>query len=216
MTVSPRWAASFAVAVLTTAPNVWADVGDWNADYEPPPAVRRSDFMAALHLVGVVGEASGFPNKAAQIGDPEFEAQTGFSWGGGGALWVGVAPRDWFTFAVGLNLTSLHSSSLSAPGTFFGVQVQAFPLFDQGVDLQDLGAFAEFGAGTRNIERDNKTVAEGGFLSVVGFGASYERLRLGNHVSAGPVIEYMHEFSLTLTSNIVLGGVRAVFYGGPG
>jgi hypothetical protein len=193
-----------------------ADVGDSDAQYLPERSSRRDGFTAGFHLGGALGGVSGYPNEVAKIDNPAYEQNTGFGGGMGGALWLGLTPRDFFTFGLGLNQLAVAGNGVRSTGTAFMVHAEVFPAFYEGRFYEDLGLFLEAGAGPRNVQDDsNDVVADGGFMSFVGMGAFWEGLRLGDHFSLGPVVEYTHQFSLTLTSNVALVGLRFSYTGGP-
>jgi hypothetical protein len=213
---SPRFAAlTLAAAFGSVAPHALADVGDSDADYVPEPATRRADFTIGTHIGAAFGRAVGYPNKVEKIDNPRYEANTGLGAGFGGALWIGAALRDWFTFGVGLGQTSVDGSSLTSSGTYFLAHIEGFPLFYQDPFFQDLGVYAEFGAGGRDVNDGSDAVGEGGVMSFVGAGVFWEPLRLGSNFSAGPMLEVTHMFSQSLTSTIGLAGLRLAYYSGP-
>lgn len=204
------------VGLLAAASPARADVGDAESNYNPGRAARRSDFVAAASFGGVVGAASGYPNELTKLNDPRYEADTGFAAGAGGSVFIGGALRDWLVFGIGVSSSTMGGNGLRSTGTAFVFHVEGYPLFAYGGPFQDLGVFGEFGAGGRSIHRDGATAAEGGFLSVVSVGAVYEALRLGTHLSAGPILQLSHQWSQSLTADVLVGGLRLAFYGGPG
>jgi hypothetical protein len=205
------------LALAVSASPARADVGDSESNYTPEPSTRRSDFTMGLHVGGAIGNVDGYPNEAAKLDVPEFEQSTGAGLGGGAALWVGLTPRDYFTFGLGLNRLELDGNGVKSIGTEFGVHIEVYPAFYQGGALEDLGVFLEAGAGPRTVvDSAGETVADGGFMSFVGMGAFWEPLRLGSHFNFGPFVEYTRQFSWTLTSNIVVIGARTTFFSGPG
>jgi hypothetical protein len=211
----PVPAALIVLAALgTLGTSAHADVGDHEADYVPEPAARREGFTLGTHLGASFGSAVGYPNEVEKVDRPEFEANTGFGGGFGGALWLGATLRDWFTFGVGLGQTNVNGGSLTSTGTYFLAHIEGFPLFYQDPFFEDLGVFGEFGAGGRDVNDGSDAVGEGGAMSFAGAGVFWEPLRLG-HFSMGPVLEVTHMFSQSLTSTIGLGGLRVSYYSGP-
>jgi hypothetical protein len=194
------------------------DGGDaWESNYDPGKAQRRSEFAMGFLLGGAAGNVSGYPNEILKIDDPKYEANTGFGGGLSGGLWVGGALRDWLVFGVGLSLGTVAGNGYRSSGTSFVFHIESYPLFPQGGAWQDLGLLAEFGAGGRTITRGATTsAAEGGLMSVATFGVVYEALRLGSHVSAGPLVQVTYQGSQSLTATFATIGLRASFYGGPG
>lgn len=186
----------------------------WNPGRNEKPATRRSDFTIGLSGGLLVGDARGYPNDVDKIGNPADFAGTGFGAGGGGALWVGGALKDWFTVGVGISGGDFRGNGLRASGGGFVFHIETFPLFYQGGVWRDLGLMADFGAGSEQVKRGNDTAADGGSMSVVGFGALWEAWHFG-HFASGPTLEYQRLFSPSATVDSVLGGMRIVYYGGP-
>jgi hypothetical protein len=210
------WSLAAGAMMALVASPAFADVGDWQSNYEPEPSSRRDGLTIGAHFGAALGNAAGYPNEVAKLGRPEFEANTGFGAGAGGALWLGLSPRDFFTFGVGLNQLHLAGDGYESVGTAVMVHIEVFPAFYQGRFFEDLGVFIEAGAGPRSITSGGEEAAYGGFMSFIGAGAFWEGLRLGEHFSAGPVLQYTHQFSLTLDSHIALVGARFTYGSGPG
>jgi hypothetical protein len=221
-------------ALLVWARPALADLGtgddNWESGYDPGKQKRRSDFTAGLGLGPVAfGSASGYPNEVAKIGDPKYEANTGFGGGNATSLWIGVAFRDWMVFGVGAHFYTIQSTKcpvfltqsgapddcVAAYGGAFMMHIEAFPFFYRAPALENLGIFTEMGAGTRNIARGSHVIAEGGFLAFLSLGVAYEPIRVGDHLSFGPYIQGSHEFSETLRDDQLVIGFRGVYYGGP-
>jgi len=214
-----------AIAAIGGAP----DDGNWDSGYDPGKQKRRSDFTAGLAWAPIAfGSASGYPNEVAKLGDPKYEATTGFGGGVSTALWFGVAFRDWLVFGVGFrpytllgkecNPFSLDDTSeqcVRSQGAVFMTHIEAFPLFYVAPALQDLSVFMELGAGGRNIKRGPATIADGGSMAFLSLGVAFEPINLWNHLSMGPFIQGSHEFSESLKADQFVIGFRAVYYGGP-
>lgn len=205
-----------ALAVLGHASAVRADVGDWKSNYVPDTSSRREGLAFGLHLGAAVGDVTGYPNEVAKIDVPRFESSTGIGAGPGAALWIGLSPRDFFTFGLGYGQFNVSGNGVSSKGELFLVHMEAFPLFYRGSFYEDLGLFLEGGAGPRTIVDDSgDTTADGGFMSFIGVGTFWEGLRMGTHFSAGPVVQYTHQFSQPLRSHIALVGLRLSYTAAP-
>jgi hypothetical protein len=205
------------VGLLLAVRPARADTGEWESSYDPGKAERRSDFAVGLLVGGAAGAVSGYPNELTKIDDPKYRANTGLGGGASGGLWVGGALRDWFVFGVGLAIGNVAGSGYRSSGTTFVFHLETYPLFSQGGAWKDLGLLGEFGAGGRSITKGATTsAAEGGLLSVATVGVVYEPLRLGSHLSAGPLVEFTYQGSQSLTATFATIGLRASFYGGPG
>jgi hypothetical protein len=189
------------------------DTGHWDGGYDKT-AKRRSDVTLGASAGYGLGGGLGYPNKIGQIDNPTYETTTGIGTGGGATFWLGGALRDWFTFALGGTFSSINSSNSKLSGGGFVFRLEAFPLFSQGAGWQDLGFSGNFGIGTATIKEGGQEKADGGSISIVGLGAFHETWRPG-HFTLGPMVEYTHTFSQTLSSHAVLAGLRIAFYSGP-
>jgi hypothetical protein len=168
-------------------------------------------------MTAMVGNVSGYPNDANKIGVAKYHADGGAMGGAGGCFWLGGALRDWFVVGVGFTGTTIagRDATLSTGGAFL-LHLEGFPLFYQGGALRDFAVMADFGTGSRNLLKGSVTTAEGGTTSYAALGLLYEPIRVGKHVSAGPVVQFAYQFSETLKAALVMGGVQIAYYGGPG
>lgn len=178
-------------------------------DYDAPPTQRRGGFTAGLSYAPGFLAATGYPNKLDEIGAPEFERSvSGF--GSGSSLWLGGALRDWLVFGIGVGSRTNPDQTFTSGGLVF--RVEAFPLYSLGGTYRDLGVLGEFGGGGSTISEDDETVADGGFTSLVGLGVFWEPWQFW-HFSAGPVAQYTHEFSQSMSAHAATLGLRMAFYG---
>jgi hypothetical protein len=186
---------------------------EWDGGYGIH-AERRSGFAMGADFGLGFGNVDGYPNNAVKLNDPRYESDTGFALGSIGKAWLGGNPRDWFTFALGLELLSLRGNDLVARGGAFILRTELFPLWQLGGRYRDLGVYGDFGLGVlRNREHD-QVRADGGSLGVVGLGVFHETLRFG-HVTLGPTLGYSAYFSETLKGHVGQLGLRASFTSGP-
>lgn len=214
---APLLLGTLACASLLSARPALADKDEAESSYDPGKAERRSDVAIGLLVGGTAGAVSGYPNELTKIDDPKYEANTGFGGGTAGGLWLGGALRDWFVFGVGLAVGGVSGNGYKSSGTAFVFHLEGYPLFSQGGAWKDVGLIGEFGAGSRTITQGaTTTVAEGGLLSIATFGAVYEGIHLGSHVSLGPLIQVTYQASQSLSATFGTLGLRASFYGGPG
>jgi hypothetical protein len=208
-------AASVAAASLFARPAA-ADTGDWESNYDPGRAQRRSDFALGVTAAGMFGAAAGYPDDANKINIPAYEARTGATGGTAGGLWLGAALRDWFVFGIGTNFGTVAGADASlSRGAVFVLHVEAFPLFYKGGAFQDLGVFTEVGTGSRTILKGSQEVATSGSVSYGALGVVWEPVRAGKHVSLGPVLEISHQFSDRFWATYGILGVQVAYYGGP-
>ncbi len=216
--MTPFWLAPVLLGIATL-------FGSASAAAAPPPEVddegayrpeyeRRRDFTIGASAGALLGSATGYPNEAAKIGNPQFVADPGPGVGYHYTVWLGGALRDWFTFALGIDALAYERKGFAVAGSGFVFRVEFFPFFD-ALDIgPDLGAFGSFGLGGLTIKEGDATRADGGAMSLVGLGAFYEPIRFGGF-SAGPQLEYQRLFSQTLEMQAVTLGFRLAFYAGP-
>ncbi|HET7542290.1 MAG TPA: hypothetical protein VFK05_20620 [Polyangiaceae bacterium] len=187
--------------------------GTWDGDYKQV-ARRRSGFVASIGLGLALGEASGYPNEIAKLGDPAYKRNTGVAFGGADHLWLGGALTDYLVVGLGFVITGIKHDQTTAGGSAFVFHVQGYPLFYRGSAFQDLSLFADFGAGGMKITGNDRPDADGGLMSVLGLGAGYEPVRFWRF-TFGPTVEYWHWWSQTLTMNSVAVEAKLTLVAGP-
>jgi hypothetical protein len=187
--------------------------GSWDGDYDMK-ATRRSDFTFGGSFGLALGSGYGYPNEVDKIDDARFVSDTGVALGSAYDVWLGGALRDWFTFGLGITGFGVEGKGQLLSGGGFIFRIETFPFYAEGGKLRDVGAYASFGLGSATIEEDGEEVADGGALSIVNLGAFWEPWRFGKF-AAGPVVDYRHVFSQTLSFYAATGGIRLAFYAGP-
>ena len=185
----------------------------WDGGYQQV-ATRRSGFVIGLGAGIALGNASGYPNELAKLGDPLYRRNTALAFGGANRLWLGGALTDWFVFGVGLVGFGMKHGETSVEGGAYVFHVEGFPLFYRGGRFRDLSIFGDFGAGGMKITGHRREDADGGLMSVVGLGVGYDALHFWKF-TLGPAVEYWHVWSQTLTMNSVSLEARFTFVGGP-
>lgn len=203
---------------LCVAPRAHAqalDGGD-GEDYAAPKAERRDGVMASLQADYGFAAVEGYPNKLGQIGDPAYRSYIG-GLGGNISLVLGGAIRDWLTAGLLLRGASVQGEQ-NIIGTMSGIglQMQGFPLWTMGGFGRNLGVTGEFGVGIGSIlditdQKDPDILADGGGMSHLGIGLSYEVFKFWLF-SAGPVVNYTHQFSESMSSHLVSAGMKLTFY----
>ena len=177
-------------------------------------ATRRSGFMIGLTSGIALGNASGYPNELAKLGDPAYKRDTALAVGSSGRLWLGGAFTDWFVFGVALNGLRMKHGQTSAAGGAYVFHVEGYPLFYRGGVFRDLSIFGDFGPGGTKITGHNRPDADGGLTSNIGLGIGFDALHFWKF-SFGPALEYWHVWSQTLHLNSVALDARLTFVGGP-
>jgi hypothetical protein len=187
--------------------------GAWDGGYNQV-ARRRSGFVAGLTLGLAAGNAYGYPNQLAKLGDPIYKRETGGAFGGANRLWFGGALTDYLIFGLGFTGMGMKHDQTSVAGSAFIFHVEGYPLFYRGGVFRDLSIFGDFGAGGMKITGNGREEADGGLMSVVGVGVGYEAVRFWRF-TFGPAVEYWHWWSQTLTTSSVAAEARLTFVGGP-
>ena len=200
------------VSSLTSLAHAESPESAWDGGYNQI-ARRRSGFVAGIGLGLAGGNAYGYPNELATIGDPLYERNTAGAFGGLNRLWLGGALTDYLVFGLGIVGTRLSHDQTQATGSAFIFHVEGYPLFYRGGVFRDLSIFGDFGAGSMKIAGNGRAEADGGLMSILGVGVGYEPLRFWKF-TFGPAVEYWHWWSQTLTMNSLAVEARLTFVGG--
>jgi hypothetical protein len=181
----------------------------------PVSATRRHGFHVGLVGGLAIGSAEGTPPAFDKRNDT-YRVNTSTSAGSNGALFLGAAITDWFSFSVGLGQTKFSKRSLTFSSTSLLFRAEAYPLFGLGGRYRDLGIGLDLGTGSSRIDRgdEKQAAAGGGSTSVFGGGVFYELLR-GHGFALSPYLGVQHLVSETLTTNTTVLGLRAAFTTGP-
>jgi len=209
----PLWCALLGFCSITGRAQAESSDNAWDGGYNQV-ARRRSGFAAELTLSLAVGSASGYPNELAKLNDPLYKRNTGGAIGGVNRLWLGGALTDYLVFGIGLAGMGLAHNETKVAGSAFIFHVQGYPLFYQGGAFRDLSLIGDFGAGSMKITGNNREDADGGLMSVLGFGVGYEPVRFWKF-TFGPAVEYWHWWSQTMTVNSVAAEACLKFVSGP-
>ena len=199
------------------------DLSDPNAPTTDDPPVeeihypeRRCGFTLGLMPTALMGTATGYTNDALRIDREEFFTNTGFSGGGAGFGWVGIAVADWLVFGAGGNFGVLLNGDYSTE--FFGgaFHIDAFPLFALGDAWQDVGLGVEVGLSIATTQETatERVVIDAGLGSRIAVGAFYEGIRAWK-LSMGPYVAVDTIFSQSAVNPVAAIGWRTAFYGGP-
>lgn len=215
-----RWAL---VAGFVLGATAWSSLAQAQAidggdgeNYSAPPPERRNGFMATLQTEYGYMSVEGYPNKLGRIGNPDYRSHIG-GVGSVVSLVLGGALRDWLTAGLVIRTAGVFGEDKIVGGiSGIGMQLQGFPLWARGGAFRDLGIVGEFGVGLGAIsdtsdKDDAKVLAEGGGMSHLSLGASYEVFKFWLF-SAGPVLNYSHQFSQSMTGHSVTGGIKLTFY----
>lgn len=200
------------LCAVSVSGRVWAAEQDWDGGYAQR-AERRSGVALSLGAGVGMGASSGYPNSAGKIDVPAFRTEGEPAFGSAYSFWLGGALRDWFTCGVGYTSFGADDGDHRTQASGFIFHLETFPLWSLGGRLRDLALFANFGAGGLTIEGGPET-ADGGLVSVLGLGTSFELFRFG-HFALGPSLESNYVYSQSGEAFGIFLGARTVFYGGP-
>jgi hypothetical protein len=189
-----------------------------NPDAAPKPE-RRSGLLVGVTPLLSSGTAFGYPNQAAQIGDPKYFANGGAMAGGGVNAYVMAALADVFNFGVYFGYTRIANGDWHSEGIGGGFRLEAFPLYSLVPRLKDLGLFAQFGIGSANLEPTRGYYpGSDGVQSYVSAGVFYEftvaHFKHG-HLTLAPSLEYDYVGARSIDRHTAGLGLRVAFYSGP-
>ncbi|HEX4474030.1 MAG TPA: hypothetical protein VH142_03065 [Polyangiaceae bacterium] len=205
-------------AVLAAFPAI-ARADTSNPDTSPKQE-RRSGLLVGVTPLFSSGTAFGYPNQAAQIGDPAYFANGGAMAGGGVNGYVMAALADVFNFGLYFGYTFVANNDWHSEGIGGGFRLEAFPLYSLVPSLKDLGLFAQFGIGSANLEATRGAYpGSDGVQSYVSAGVFYEftiaHLRKHGHLTLAPSLEYDYVGARSIDRHTAGLGLRVAFYSGP-
>jgi len=190
-----------------------------NPDQSPKQTARSGVVIGATGLFAS-GTAAGYPNEAAEIGDPAYYGAGGAMAGGGVNAFVMGALADVFNFGLWFGYTLIANNDWTSEGLGGGFRLEAFPFHYVLPVIKNLGFFAQFGIGSANLEpaRGYYPGADG-VQSYASIGAFYEftfaRLKKHGHFTLAPSAEYDYVGARSIDRHTLGLGLRVAFYTGP-
>jgi hypothetical protein len=184
----------------------------------PSAHAHRSGIVVGFSLGGGVAGASGYPNVAADVGNPALYSASGFMVGTYESLFVMGALSDYVSFGFWFGHGIFKNSDFRSSGNGGGLRLEGFPLVDLVPSLQGLGLLAQFGVGSGNLTSKPNLPGAAGTQSFGGAGVFYEwsfGLVIGGHFAGGPSLEYDAIWSRPFERHGLVASLRLVFYGGP-
>jgi hypothetical protein len=166
--------------------------------------------------LGLAG-ASGYPNNARLIGDPEFYSQTPLLAGVSHSYFVMGALTDYLSFGPLLNIATFENERWKSTGFAVGFRAEVFPLYRLVPKLADTALYGQLGVGTSDLRAKGPYPTADGGQSFFGIGVHHEfRLvkLLGGHAAAGPFVEYNAVRALSAERHWLSVGLRLAWYGG--
>ena len=202
--------------LVTVAPAARADAP--NADSSPKQKTRSGLLVGGAGLF-TAGTAAGYPNQAAEIGDPTYYGAGGAMAGGGANGFVMAALADVFNFGLWIGYSVIQNNDWRSEGIGGGFRLEAFPFYSVVPRLRDLGFFGQFGIGSANLEPEHGTYpGSDGVQSYVSFGVFYEftflKMKRG-HFTLAPSLQYDYVFARSIDRHTAGLGLRVAFYSGP-
>lgn len=180
------------------------------------PSERRCGFMIGLNLGSLLGATQGYPNDAKKIDRDEFYTDTGFSYGGMLAPWIGIALSDWFTVGIGPTFGRLQNGDSRTGFYAAGFHLDVFPAFGAGGVWRDLALTVDAGlGGFRNEDKETEDVlVEAPIASRFGLGVTWEVVQFWK-MSMGPYVGFDALWSPNALRPAASLGWRSAFYAGP-
>jgi hypothetical protein len=180
------------------------------------PARYRDGFTPSVSFHSGVGHASGYPNDAREIGNPDFFSSSDLLYGTTVSFHIGYALTDYLTFGFLVNLDHYESAHWREHGDGFGMRIDAFPLLTLYPKLHDLGLFLETGIGTASLNpKEGNYPSSDGTQTYLATGVFYEltiaQFR-SSHFALAPEIKYAHIDSTSLLTDSASVGLRLAFY----
>lgn len=182
---------------------------------------RNGAVLGATVGVGFAG-ASGYPNNARLINDPDYFSSSPLLVGWSTSYFLMGALTDYLSFGPLLNIATFESEKWKSTGWAIGFRGEVFPLVGVakkiGLDwLADTAAYAQLGFGTTELRAKGPYPTADGSQSFLGLGVHQEfRLfrMLGGHAAAGPHVEYDVTRADSAERHWLTVGLRLAWYGG--
>ena len=185
-----------------------------------PKAETRSGLLVGATGLFAAGTAAGYPNQAAEIGDPAYYGAGGVMGGGGVNAFVMATLADAFNFGLWFGYTVIQNNDWSSEGLGGGFRLEAFPFYSLVPRLRDLGFFGQFGIGSANLEPEHGTYpGSDGVQSYISLGVFYEwtflKMKKHGHFTLAPSLEWDYVFARSIDRHTAGLGLRVAFYSGP-
>jgi hypothetical protein len=214
LSAGPLLATSCALALSFVArPAGAAETAEADKDVR---ARYRDGFVPSVTFHSGVGHASGYPNDAREIGNPDFFSSSDLLYGTTASFHIGYALTDYLSFGFLVNLDHYESAHWREHGEGFGMRIDAFPLLTLYRPMHDLGVFLETGIGTAALEpKAGNYPSSDGTQTYLATGVFYE-LTLAkwrsSHLAVAPEVKYAHIDSTSLVTDAASLGLRLAFY----
>lgn len=177
---------------------------------------RRDGVVLGVAGGAALAGASGYPNNARLLGNPDFHSSSPLLAGWSTSFFVMGAFNDYISFGPTFTLATFESDRWKSTGWGAGFRGELFPLVTLVPRLADAAIYAELGFGSTELRAKGAYPTADGAQSFLGIGIHHEwRLArlLGGHAAAGPFIEYDAIRSPSVERHWATAGLRVVWYG---
>lgn len=194
-----------------------------NTDVGTDPTMRKNlNERRAGIVIGVApgvafAGASGYPNNARLIGNPDFYSESPLLVGASTTYFLMGALTDYVSFGPMVNIASFESDQWKSTGVGVGFRAEVFPLVRMFPMLADTSIYGQAGVGATELQAKGSFPSADGTQSFVGAGVHHEfRLfkLLGGHFAGGPYAEYDAIFATSAERHWASVGFRVAWYGG--
>jgi hypothetical protein len=180
-------------------------------------AERRNGVVIGVTPGIAFAGASGYPNNARLVGNPDFYSESPLLVGSSTTYFLMGALTDYLSFGPMVNVARFTSEKWTSTGLGVGFRAEVFPLISIFPRLADTAIFGQAGVGTTELQAKGDFPSADGTQSFLGIGVHHEfrffRF-LGGHVSGGPYVEYDAIFSTSAERHWASVGLRLAWYGG--
>lgn len=175
---------------------------------------RGGVVIGAAGGVGLAG-ASGYPNNARFLNNPDYYSETPLLVGWSASAFVMLALTDWVSIGPTVTASGADTSQWKSTGYGVGFRSEFFPLIRAVPRLADLGVYGQLGVGVVDLRAKGPFPTSDGSQTFVGIGVHHEwRFAniFGAHASAGPYAEYDAVISQPSERHWLSFGLRVAFY----
>jgi hypothetical protein len=180
-------------------------------------AERRAGLVLGVAPGVAFAGASGYPNNARLVGNPDFYSESPMLVGASTTFFLMGALTDYVSFGPMVNIASFESANWTSKGFGIGFRADVFPLVRLFPTLADTALYGQVGVGTTELQAKGPFPSADGTQSFAGVGVHHEfrlfRL-LGGHLAGGPYAEYDAIFSTSAERHWASVGFRVAWYGG--
>ncbi|HVH48091.1 MAG TPA: hypothetical protein VM925_37415 [Labilithrix sp.] len=180
-------------------------------------AERRNGLTVGVAAGPALAGASGYPNSAKLIGNPDFHASSPLLGGWSSSYFLMGALSDYLSFGPMVTIATFESDKWKSTGFGGGFRAEVFPLVSVLPALADLAVYGQAGIGATELRAKGPYPTADGVQSFLGIGLHHEwRLArlLGGHAAAGPYIEYDAIWAPSIERHWATAGLRLAWYGG--